>query len=305
MDIRSNNEYICGKDTANRIAILSRLYVVATTSLCCRNMISVRFPALVVVCFTLILRGLVVVVAFVPTTTQRVNHRPSIQQQGTRSAVHPFSGLSALASPYLSAERVYFDIQIAGNDVGRLIFQLTIPSPLPVHAENMIRLCRGDLRGIDPAAHYVGCQFDYSPDYIEEVGINSSRGRYRWSHVLRGRNRNAIGRADQPIVDPENQLQCTHSVYGGQYYGDKYYDDGDDDPGVLLTVQVAGPGRGSSRLQIVRVGESPREWGERLLLNTGVIGRLVQGLETLHAMARQRSGPPTVVAAGVLLEDDE
>lgn len=73
---------------------------------------------------------------------------------------------------------------------------------------------------------------------------------------------------------------------------------------MLLTVQVAGPGRGSSRLQIVRVGESPREWGERLLLNTDVIGRLVDGLETLHAMARQQMGPPTVVAAGVLSEDD-
>lgn len=130
-------------------------------------------------------------------------------------------------------------------------------------------------------------------------------GRYRWSHVLRGRNRNAIGRADQPIVDPANQLQCTHAVYGGQYYGDKYYSDvnnniDDDDPGVLLTVQVAGPGRGSSRWQLVRVGESPREWGERLLLNTGVIGRLISGIETVHVMARQRSGPPTVVGAGVL-----
>jgi hypothetical protein len=237
--------------------------------------------------------------SFVPTTISE--HFAKFHQL---SRLQPLSRLNAVhASPYLTAERVYFDIQIAGKDVGRLVFQLTIPSPLPVHAENVIKLCRGDLRGIDPAAHYVGCQFDYSSDYIEEGG---RVGRYRWSHVLRGRNRNAIGRADQPIVDPENQLQCTHAVYGGQYYGARYsVDEESDDPGVLLTVQVAGPGRGSSRLQIVRVGESPREWGERLLLNTGVIGRLVDGLATLHAMARQRAGPPTVAAAGVLLWDDD
>lgn len=44
------------------------------------------------------------------------------------------SALSLAASPYLSAETVYFDIQVAGQDVGRLIFDLTVPSPLPLHA---------------------------------------------------------------------------------------------------------------------------------------------------------------------------
>ena len=201
------------------------------------------------------------------------------------------------ASPYLSADNVYFDIQVAGQDVGRLVFDLTIPSPLPVHAENLIQLARGDRRSIDPAAHYVGCEFDFGMDYVED-----GTGRYRWSHVLRGRGRNAVGRADQPISDPENQIQCTHSVYGGQYYGDKYEASSDsNDPDVLLAVQVAGPGRGSSRVSVVRVGESPREWRERLLLNAGVLGRLrPEYIDTIHQMARQKLGPPKISAAGVL-----
>ena len=203
----------------------------------------------------------------------------------------------ASLSPYLSAEYVFFDLQVQGRDIGRLVFQLTIPSPLPLHAENLIQLCRGDQRSIDPAATYVGCAFDYGTDYIED-----GKGRYRWSHVLRGKNRNAVGRADETLSDPANQLQCTHSIYGGQYYGDPY--DASDEYGVLLTVQIRGPGHGSSRWQLVRVSESPPEWGERLLLNTGVIGRLVRGMDTVHAMARQNMGPPTVLRAGVLSSDD-
>lgn len=192
-------------------------------------------------------------------------------------------------------QRIYFDIEVADKPVGRLVFKLDTPSPLPLHTENLVKLCKGSNRGIDPKAHYVGCQFDYTQDYIED-----GMGRYRWGHVLRGRGRNAVGRADQPLSDPENQQLHTHTCFGGQYYGSPYQEG--EYPGVLLTVPVVGPGYGSSRITIVRVGESPREWGDRLLLNSGVVGRLEgeESLETLHAMARQRQGPPTVVASGVL-----
>jgi len=212
------------------------------------------------------------------------------------------------ASPYLNGvDRVYFDIAVADREVGRLVFGLTVPSPLPIHTENLIRLARGDRRSVDPQAHYVGCPFDYGADYIEEKADMGGGGRYRWSHVLRGRGRNAVEPFDGTISDPENQRQCVQSVYGGQYYAaEKFAPLYEDDPGVLLAVQVAGPGRGSSRFSIVRVGESPNEWGERLLLNCGVIGRLdPRCLDTLHAMARQKQGPPTVVAAGVMMEGED
>jgi hypothetical protein len=193
----------------------------------------------------------------------------------------------------LSANRIYLDIAVKGAPLGRLVFDLTNPSPLPLHAEN---LCQGHRRSIDPAAHYVGCTFDYSDDYIED-----GQRRYRWGHVLRGRGRNAVGRSDQPILAEAESplLACTHFCYGGQYYGTKY-EEIENDPGVMLTVSLMGPGRGTSRFSIVRVGESPREWKESLLLNSGVVGRLDPScVDTLHAMARQRSGPPTVTAAGV------
>ena len=199
------------------------------------------------------------------------------------------------ASISSSSKQIYFDIEVAGTPLGRLVFELADPSPLPLHTENLIKLCEGGRRGIDPLAHYVGCEFDYSPSTIED-----GSGRYRWGHILKGRGRNAIGRPDEPIVDKENQSSCKHSCFGGQYYGMKYQAD-DEDNDVALTVSILGPGRGSSRFSIVRVGESPPEWGERLLLNSGVVGFLSpNSLETLCAMARQRVGPPKVVASGVL-----
>jgi hypothetical protein len=197
----------------------------------------------------------------------------------------------------LSAYSIFFDIEVAKQPVGRLLFHLTNPSPLPLHAENIIQLAKGSRRGIDPKAHYIGCEFDYSPATIED-----GMGRYRWGHQLKGRGRNAIGRATETISDPVAQLKCTHSCFGGQYYGD-VYTELENDPGVLLTVPITGPGYGSSKFSIVRVGESPKEWKERLLINSGVIGRLDPScLQTLHAMARQRMGPPIVVASGALEE---
>jgi hypothetical protein len=130
------------------------------------------------------------------------------------------------------AEYVYFDIEVEGNPLGRLVFELFHPSPLPLHTQNLKELCRGSRVGLDPKAQYKGCLFDYSPDYIE------GESRYRWAHVLRGNGRNAVGRANEPIVDSINQLKNTHPCYGGQYYGMKYELQDENDPGVLLTVQV-------------------------------------------------------------------
>lgn len=191
----------------------------------------------------------------------------------------------------ITPTQVYMDLEIGDTPIGRLVFSLCNPSPLPLHTENLVTLLKGSRRSIDPLAHYVGCTFDFSPATIED-GL----GRYRWGHVCKGRGRNAIGRPDEPIVDAENLLKSTHSCFGGQYYGQEY-----QDQEVVLTVPVAGPGRGSSRFSVVRVGESPPEWKERLLLNSGVVGTLEPtSLEVLHTMARQQVGPPKIVASGVL-----
>jgi hypothetical protein len=195
--------------------------------------------------------------------------------------------------------KIYFDMKVANEPIGRLVFELTSPSPLPLHAENLVELCKKSRRAIDPLAHYVGCEFDFSPDYVQD---GSSSGRYRWAHTCKGRGRNAVGRPGEAIIaDPQNLRQCTHTCFGGQYYGDQY-SAGYGDFGVVLTVPVAGPGRGTSRFSIVRVAESPPEWQERLLLNSGVVGKLVnpESMATLYRMARQRSGPPTIAESGVL-----
>ena len=233
-----------------------------------------------------------------PIATSAFN-RQALSNLGCKDTIFRLAskdeGDNSVDPQVLSADSIYFDIEITNHPIGRLIFHLTNPSALPKHAENIIQLAKGSRRGIDPKAHYVGCEFDFSP-----VAIEDGMGRYRWGHQLRGRGRNGIGRADEPISDPESQAECCHSTFGGQYYGDNYSEI-ENDPGVMLTVPVVGPGFGSSKFSIVRVGESPKEWGETLLINSGVIGRLdASSLEVLHTMARQRVGPPTVVSSGVL-----
>ena len=86
---------------------------------------------------------------------------------------------------------------------------------------------------------------------------------------------------------------CKRSSFGGEYYGLEV------DDCTCLTVPVQGPGSGSSKFSIVRVGESPREWRERLLVNSAVIGVLSDGFSTLSSIATAQA-PPIVTACGVI-----
>ena len=205
------------------------------------------------------------------------------------------------ASGSATSASIYLDIEVANEPVGRLTFVIPNVNLLPLHIENILKLCSQEQSSIDPRCKYIGCEFQHSPQFVEGFA------QYRWGHVLKGRGRNAVGRADERISDPENMKKCTHSIYGGQYYGLNYAADipeqevDGQDTRVLLTVPLVGPGRGSTDLSIVRVGESPPEWKERLLLNCAVLGWMdPSSTETLHAMARQTRGPPKVVGSGVL-----
>lgn len=193
------------------------------------------------------------------------------------------------------AVRIYFDISIGGVDEGRMVFNLGRPSAfsLPLHTENLIKLCTGELRSLDPRCSYWKCTFKHSPQFVENFS------QYRWAHVLEGKGRNAVGRPTERIHDPEKLRACTHSMYGGVYYGLKY-DEMQGDEGVVLTVPLVGAFRGSTSFSIVRVGESPQEWQERLLLNSAVLGRLESGIDTLHNLARQTRAPPQIEKCGKL-----
>mmetsp|Transcript_7265 Transcript_7265/g.10710 ORF Transcript_7265/g.10710 Transcript_7265/m.10710 type:complete len:291 (-) Transcript_7265:102-974(-) len=203
--------------------------------------------------------------------------------------------------------KVYFDIGLDEKNIGRLVFDLKSSERLlPTHTKNLIKLATGEMRSIDPRLGYVKCAFKHSPQFVEGFS------QYRWAHVLDGRGRNAVGNPTERIqADPDNLRSCTHSIYGGVYYGLEYSDDDDDDGddvvyadgaayGVVLTVPLVGAYRGSTGFSIVRVGESPQEWKERLLLNSAVLGYLVSGIDVLHHMARQTDAPPTILASGKL-----
>ena len=89
--------------------------------------------------------------------------------------------------------------------------------------------------------------------------------------------------------------------------------------GTVLAVPVGGPGSGTSRFDIIRVGESPPAWRQRLLLNQvrqcwvmlraasphsaawwqAVIGQMESGAPALRAIA-SGIGPARIVRCGVL-----
>eukprot|EP00979_Chaetoceros_neogracilis_P011194 scaffold2719_cov266-Chaetoceros_neogracile.AAC.17 len=196
--------------------------------------------------------------------------------------------------------KIYFDIAIGGNSdesdiIGRLVFNLNQSERyLPLHSENLIKLATGELRSLDPRCSYLKCQFKHSPQFVETFP------QYKWAHVMDGRGRNAIGRPTERIQDVDSFRSCTRSIYGGVYYGLEYDDElvENSEEGVVLTVPLVGPYRGSTSFSIVRVGESPQEWRERLLLNSAVLGYLESGIEVLREFARQTNGPPIIVRSG-------
>ena len=236
------------------------------------------------------------------TTPWQVKERHSIDAKYEYSSSSiALASSSEESSDNNNSATIYLDLEVAGEAIGRLTFQIPNVQLLPRHTENILKLCSQERSSIDPRCKYVGCEFQHSPQFVEGFA------QYRWGHTLKGRGRNAVGPAEERITDPENMKKCTHSVYGGQYYGLNYGDDiprqevDGKDVSVVLTVPLVGPGRGSTDLSIVRVGESPPEWKERLLLNSAVLGWMdASSVETLHTMARQTSGPPKVVGSGVL-----
>lgn len=236
-------------------------------------------------------------------------------------------------------DKIYFDIGVKTQpnnqhgskilNVGRLWFNLTPtnhPHYLPLHISNLCSLAASKRKAIDSKATYVGCTFQFSPATIDDGSF-----RYRWGHQCDGYGRNGIqaslasGRVtdwDEPFSDPERIKECAHDSFGGKYYGWRYdeissllstEEGGGDTAAILLTVPIHGPGAGTSKFSIVRVSESPREWGERLLLNSAVIGFLDctanggfgddtddgrNSLQVLRAMAQQKIGVPTIVGCG-------
>jgi hypothetical protein len=287
----------------------------------------------------------IVVSSNLKSTLKSKSSSSSLSLSFSSSSPSPKEQQQQQKRPTISASSIFLDIGVNNEPIGRLIFHLSsmpVPPdddstdddddkattttryyhPLPIHTENFIQLCKGSYRGIDPRCHYVGCTFDFNPTTIEEPSLSLSSssssfnsGRYKWSHSSLGRQRNVLN-GGKPIKDAISTSQCTHTCFGGQYYGWKYSedkerqqsendnddDDDDDDPNVMLCVPVSGPYYGTTKFSIVRVGESPVEWNERLLLNSGVIGKMDHrsSYDVLLRMARQTSGPPTILDAGVL-----
>ena len=190
-----------------------------------------------------------------------------------------------------STTMIFFDISLDNEPIGKLTFRMMDdPNACPNLRENLIKICTGERKPIDPLCTYVGCKFKHSPNSVEGFP------QYRWAHEVDGKKRNAVGRPTERITETALR-QCSHSIYGGVYYG-LNYEQIRGPYGVVLTVPLVGPLRGSSSFSIVRVDESPKEWKERLLLNSAVLGSLVSGIETLHMMARQTRAPPTITASG-------
>ena len=226
-----------------------------------------------------------------PHATQRafITHLTSTTEGSETDAAE------ALSSSSERLTSMFIDVTVPSRDESnplRLVFHIPQPNLLPQHAENILALAAQSRRSIDSRCHYVGCAFRHSPQFVEGFP------QYRWAHVLDGRGINAIGRGQERIDEKEAMASCKVTVQGsGDYYGIPY----DPDWPVVLTVPLVGPGRGSTSFSIVRVGDSPQEWGERLLINAAVIGWMdASSNNALVEMATQTDGPPTVVNSGIL-----
>jgi len=107
-----------------------------------------------------------------------------------------------------SPTRLFFDIAVVDEAIGRLIFNLGPASKfnLPKLTENLIKLTTQELRSIDPRCSYIKCAFKHSPRFVEGLP------QYRWAHVLEGPGRNAVGRMTERITEPE-RFAIVHSQY--------------------------------------------------------------------------------------------
>lgn len=183
------------------------------------------------------------------------------------------------------------DVAAGTRQLGRLVIALDAASPLENTVANVRRLCSSERTPLDPRLTFRGCAFDFSPSYVEGA-------QYKWSHVLKGNGLNAVGQPHARLEERAALARCAHRCYGGCYYGMELPSDGP--PASVLTVPVAGPGSGFTRIAIVRVRDSPPQWREQLLLNSAVLGALEPESEpVLLAMARAEA-PPVVTGCGVL-----
>ena len=82
------------------------------------------------------------------------------------------------------------------------------------------------------------------------------------------------------------------------YYGEEMDLDNEPDT-VVLAVPISGPGFGTSRFIICRVGDSPPSLQERILTNMLVIGKVVEGEDTLRLMS-QSDGQVSITDCGEL-----
>jgi len=165
------------------------------------------------------------------------------------------------------------DLEIEGQPAGRLTFNLR-PDLCPKTVANFLALCTGVNAGVDPKLTYAGCTFEpYSGKY---------------TYVCKGNGKHVYGASVGKFVERDAMSATrngTPGAGGGVYYGEPV-DLSEDERSVVLVVPISGPGFGSSRFAVVRVGDSPGSLKQRLLTNTMVIGRCVDeaSRETLRLM---------------------
>lgn len=167
--------------------------------------------------------------------------------------------------------RAFMDVEIEGTPAGRLTFDLR-PDLCPKTVDNFVSLCAGTNVGIDPKLTYKGCTFE------------AYNGKY--TYTCKGNGKHIYGRGKFVERDAMSATRNgTPGAGGGTYYGEPV-DLMEDENSVVLAVPISGPGFGSSRFAVVRVGESPGSLKQRLLANTMVIGRCVDEVswETLRLM---------------------
>ena len=188
----------------------------------------------------------------------------------------------------LAPPRIYFDVASAGGSLGRVEVSLESFDCLPRLSENL-RLIASNERS--PRCTFDGARLAHSP-----AGPN-----YKWAHSFEGSgNRPAI---EASLLGADASSANRNDVVGGSYYGAPL---GDVD--VVLTTPLAGPGAKKARFSFVRIGASPSEWKQRLLINSAVLGVAISP-DADDVLARLAAlGPddaPRIASTGVVDAADD
>lgn len=145
----------------------------------------------------------------------------------TATSFAPSRSISRRVTKRDVGQRIFFDVAMDGQLLGRLVFRLVDEPTAPLRISNILKLCSNELlssASVDLSLSFKRCAFDHSPETVRHLNVPvestmpnvvsvwqcEMESRYRWAHTLRGRGRNAVGLNPRITLSPD--AFAVHSI---------------------------------------------------------------------------------------------